>query len=165
MWELCWVTQEEYWCVVGNNIPVAILGAKFDRKASRIAGAVVGPGLSTNGREAHRNRAFLSLLREDVGRSHARYGVRAFKVPVCTTSLCVDDPLRDPLAVEVGEQVDEMEILQQKRAVLTDSLSLVRVRHRGTVGGGIKCIFGSHPTILLVRRELGGDMTSEAGIC
>lgn len=122
-------------------------------------------GLSTDCRKAHRDWAFLALLREDVGGGQAGYGVGALEETVRPTTLCVNHPLRDPLSVEVGEQVNEVEVLQKKRAVLADSLSLIWVRHRSSVGSSIEGVFGSYSAVLLICRELGGDMPCETGIC
>jgi len=40
--ELGWIAQEKYGSVVGNDIPVSLLGAKLDREPTRIPSAVVG---------------------------------------------------------------------------------------------------------------------------
>ncbi len=37
VWELGRITQEEYWCVVCNHIPVALFGTELDRETSRVA--------------------------------------------------------------------------------------------------------------------------------
>ena len=39
------------------------------------------------------------------------------KFAICTGSLRMDDSLGNSFAVEVGEEIDEMEILQQKRPI------------------------------------------------
>lgn len=46
---------------------------------------------------------------------------------VRTTALGVDNAFRNALAVEVREQIYEMEILEQQRAVLAGALRLVGV--------------------------------------
>ena len=41
---------------------------------------------------------------------------------VSSSSLGVDDSLRDTFTVEVSKQVDQVEILKEERAILTNSL-------------------------------------------
>lgn len=41
MGELGWISQEEDRCVIGNNIPIALLRSEFDRESSRITSAVM----------------------------------------------------------------------------------------------------------------------------
>lgn len=51
--------------------------------------------------------------------------------------LGVDDTLGDALPVEVGEQVDEVVVLEEERSALADSLGLVRVWDGDTIGGRV----------------------------
>jgi hypothetical protein len=46
--ELRWVSQEEDGCVVGDNIPIALLGPELDRETTRVSGTVVRTRLATN---------------------------------------------------------------------------------------------------------------------
>lgn len=39
----------------------------------------------------------------------------------------MNDPLWDTFAVEVGQQINQMEVLQQKRAILPNSLGALRI--------------------------------------
>jgi hypothetical protein len=39
--EFCRISQEEDWGIVGNIVPVALLGPELDGKSTRIAGTVV----------------------------------------------------------------------------------------------------------------------------
>jgi hypothetical protein len=49
----------------------------------------------------------------------------------------VHDTLWDTLSVKVGEEVYQVEVLEEEGTILSDALSLVRVGHGHTVGGGI----------------------------
>jgi hypothetical protein len=49
----------------------------------------------------------------------------------------MDDTLGDTLTIEMSEQVDQMEVLEQERAVLANPLKLLWVRDRSTVGGRV----------------------------
>ena len=61
---------------------------------------------------------------------------------VCSTTLGVGNTLWDTLTVEVREQVDQVVVLKKERAILADTLGLVRVRHRNAIGGGVKSVLG-----------------------
>jgi hypothetical protein len=49
----------------------------------------------------------------------------------------MDDTLRDSLAIKVGKQVDQVEILQQEGSIETRSLGGVRVGNGDSVRGGV----------------------------
>jgi hypothetical protein len=49
----------------------------------------------------------------------------------------VDHTLGNPLTIEVGQQVDQVEVLEQERAILADSLELLGVRDRSTIGSRV----------------------------
>ena len=54
-----------------------------------------------------------------------------------SAALCVDDSFWDTLTIEMREQIDQVEVLKQERAILAGSLRLVRVWLRGTIAGGV----------------------------
>lgn len=47
--------------------------------------------------------------------------------PVCASALGVDNPLWDPFAVKMRQQIEQVEILEQKGPVLSDSLRAFRI--------------------------------------
>jgi hypothetical protein len=55
---------------------------------------------------------------------------------------CTDDTLGDTLTVEVREEVDMMEVLQEKGAMRADLLSSVGLSDGGAVGGGVYGVIG-----------------------
>jgi hypothetical protein len=89
--------------------------------------------LATDCRKSNGDRTFLALCAEHVGHAKIIERVRAFEDTMSTAALGVDDTLRDALAVEVGEEVDQVEVLKQKRAILAGSLRLVRMGLRGSI--------------------------------
>lgn len=50
-----------------------------------------------------------------------------FELTISTCALCMNDTLWYTFAVEVGQQVNQMEVLQQKRAILPNSLGTLRI--------------------------------------
>lgn len=104
--ELGWVTQKEDGSVVGDHIPIALVGPELDAEASRIASAVVGTGLATDGGEADSNGAFLAGDAEDIGLAQVFHGLGALEGTMGTTALGVDDSLGNPFAVEVGDEIN-----------------------------------------------------------
>lgn len=73
---------------------------------------VVRAGLATNGRKAHRQRARLSLGAEDIRHAKVVHRVCAREGSVSSAALGVDDTLWDPLPVEMGDEVDQVEVLE-----------------------------------------------------
>ena len=55
-----------------------------------------------------------------------------------TTAFCVDNTLGNSLAVEVGQEINQVEVLQQERAILASSLGLIWVRDGGAIAG-VEC--------------------------
>ena len=131
--ELGGISEEEDGRVVRHDVPVALVRLHLDGEAARVPRAVVRAGLAAHRREADGDGARLAFFAEDVGDGEVRERVRALEVAVGAAALGVDDALGDPLAVEVREQVDQVEVLQEQGTVLACPLGLVRVRLRHAV--------------------------------
>jgi len=56
------------------------------------------------------------------------------EVTVSTSTLCVDNTLRNSLSVEVCEEINVVEVLKQERTVKAYSLSSVWLGDWGAVG-------------------------------
>jgi hypothetical protein len=108
MGEFGGIPQEEDWSVVGNDIPVALLGPQLDSKPSWISGKIMGTGLATDSREPNREGAFLSLGTEDIRRGEVVKRIGAHEFTMSTTALCVHNSFWDAFAIEVGEEVNQM---------------------------------------------------------
>ena len=119
--ELGGVAKEEDGRVVGHHVPIALISPELDREAARVPSAVVGAGLAADGGEADGDGAHLAGF-EDVGAAQVIEGVRGPVVSVSAATLGVDNALGDTFAVKVREQVDEVEVLQEQRTVLTRPL-------------------------------------------
>ena len=100
--ELRWVSQKEYWSVICDMIPVALLSSELDGEAPGVSSAVVRTRFATNGRKSDCYRTLLSLGREQVCDCQIIERVCAGENTVSTAALCVNDTLWDTLAIEVG---------------------------------------------------------------
>lgn len=60
-----------------------------------------------------------------------------FEFAIGPRALCVHDALGDAFAVEVGEEVNQVDVLQEKRAVGADALGGVGVVDGAARGGGV----------------------------
>src|SRR5271154_1686066 len=100
MRELGQISQEEDGCVVGDDIPIALIRSQLNGKSTRAMSQIVRSRLITDGGEADGDRTFLPLGTEDIGGRELWYGICAFKVAVGAAALGMNDALWDTLAVE-----------------------------------------------------------------
>lgn len=162
--ELGRVTQKEDGGVVGDHVPIALIGTEFDAEATRIASAVVGTGLATDGGETDSDGAFLVGDAEDIGLTQIIHGLGALEGTMSTTALGMDDSLGNPFAVEVRDKIDQVEILQQQRTIGADPLGLVGVRHWHAIAGGVDGVLGLCFAVVLVGGEGLGSHDCDGGL-
>ena len=151
--ELGRISKEEDRRIIRYHIPVALFSPELDRETSRVSSAVMRAGLATNGREADRDGAFFALLAEDVGNTKIVEGLCASEGTMSTAALGVDDSLGNPFTVEMGEKVDEMEILEEKWPIGPYTLGLVWVGHWNAIAGSVKNLLGGGVTVVFVTSE------------
>ena len=152
--ELGGIAQEENGCIVCHHIPVAFFSPEFDGETSRVSSTVVRSRFATDGRKADSNWTFIACLGKDVGKAEIIERLGAFEGTVCTAALGVDDALGDTLSVEVGDEVDEVEVLEEERAVCTGTLCFVRVRDRNAIAGGVDGLLAWGVAVIFVGSEL-----------
>ena len=119
--ELDRVADEEDAEVVADEVPVAVLGVELDREAARVADRLGGVAAARHRGEADGELGLLAGLLEQL-----RAGVLGdrlvadlagrLEVAEGGGAARVDDPLRDPLAVEVAHLLEEVVVLQRRRA-------------------------------------------------
>lgn len=132
--ELGWVAQEEDGRVVVHKVQVAFLGVQLDGETTGVSGSIGGARLTSDGRETSNQ---LGLLADGVQERRATdVGdvVGDLEVAERAGTLGVDHSLGDSLSVEVGKRVDQVEVLQQQGAVLTNTLGGEWVGNGVTVG-------------------------------
>ena len=144
------VSQKEDWCIVGHDIPVALVCPHLHREASRVPSAVVRTRFATDCRETNSDGTFLALGTEDVCLGQVVRRICAFEVAMSATALSVHNALGNTFAIEVGEEVDQVEVLQEERSILTNALGLVWVRHGDAIAGGVGGFLAGRLAILLI---------------
>jgi hypothetical protein len=63
------VTDEEYWGVVENPIPVSLFRVEFNREPSRITGTISRAFFSSDGGKSGDEVRLLPNMAEDIGRA------------------------------------------------------------------------------------------------
>lgn len=110
MRELCRIADEEDRSVVVHPIPDTFLRLDLHGKSTRITSGIRGSALTTDRAESDSGRCLLSNgCKKGVGGDIGQV-VSDFKVSVSTSTLGVDDTLRDSLAIEVSEEIDVVEV-------------------------------------------------------
>ncbi len=71
-----------------------------------------------------------------------------------SATFSVDNSLWDSLAVEVGDEVDQVEVLKEEGAICTSTLGLVWMRHWDTIAVGVDGLLGWSIPVILVGAEL-----------
>lgn len=132
------ISQEEDGCVIRHDVPVTLIRPHLDGEASWVASTVVGALLATDRRKSNSNWTFLSLRAEDVRDRQIIQRIRALEVSMSATAFGMDDTLWDTLTVEVGEQINQVEILEEERTILAGSLCLVWVGCRDAIAGCVE---------------------------
>ncbi|KAH0357207.1 CAT1 catalase, partial [Aureobasidium melanogenum] len=129
---------------VGGGI--ALLGCCWRQHPSY---PLVGTRLATNSGESNSDGALLAGL-ENVGHTQVVKRVGGLVVTVGTTTLGVNDTLGNTLAVEVRKKVYQVEVLEEKRTVLSDTLNLVGVRHGDTIAGSVQGVLRGGIAVVVV---------------
>jgi hypothetical protein len=78
--------------VVGDKVPVSLLGLELDREPSRVSSEIARTGLSSDGGESDGDGAFGALL-EQIGNTEVLEAIGAFPGTVSSRSFSVNDPL------------------------------------------------------------------------
>ena len=115
------VADEKHFQVVADQVPVSVFGVELRGEASRIAQRLGRVSAVDDRREPNEDRRALSLLLKKLGtrvladRLVAKCAV-GFEEPVGASAAGMDDALGDPLAVEMGDLLEELIILQRRSA-------------------------------------------------
>ena len=113
------IAEEEHRRVVADDVPVAFLGVELQRGAADVALRIRRAALAGDGGEAHEHRRLLADGAEDLRPGEAGDVVRHGEGAVGAPAFRVHPPLRDHLAVEMRQLLDQPDILQQRRAART----------------------------------------------
>ena len=134
--ELERVAQEEDRRVVADEVPVSFLGVELDREAADVALGVGCAALAGHGGEAHEEVGLLADRREDLGLGVPGDVVGDREGAVGARALGVHAALGNHLAIEVGELLQEPDVLQQRRPARTGGHDVLVVGDgRARIGG------------------------------
>jgi len=141
MRKLSRVSQEEDRSVVEDPVHVALLSPELDREASRVTSTVGRAGLATYCGESNGNGA-LGLRAEEWCKAEIGNRVGGAVDTVSSSTLGVNDTLRNALSVEVREEIDEVEVLEKKGTFAANTLCLVGVRNNNAIRGAVRAGLG-----------------------
>ena len=113
IWEFNWVVDEEHWGIVSNHIVVALFGVEFNGKSSWVSHGIWGTSLTGDGGESEEEWRLLSNLVEEASLGEWSHIVSDFEDTMGCGSLSMHNTLWDSLSVEMGELIDEGEVLQK----------------------------------------------------
>ena len=124
--ELDRVADEEDGQVVADEVPVAVLGVELEREASGVAHQLGGVPAAGDGREAQGCLGALALGLEqlcagEVGDRQVAAPAVGLEVAERGGATGVNDPLRDALAIEVADLLEELIVLERRRPARADA--------------------------------------------
>jgi hypothetical protein len=161
VFDLLRVSDEKDGGVVSDHVVDALLCVVFDGESSGVSGYVAAALLPSDCAEASEDGRSLPHCGEELRSGVLRHVVGDLEVPVGTGPLRVDDPLRDALAVEVGELVDEGHVLEKEGTGGAHTETVLIVIDGGAVARGEEG--GSGGTVGLVGAGHGGGEGSGEG--
>ena len=142
------VLDEEHRDIVADEVPIALAGVELHRKAAHVARRVDRSGPASDGREADEHFGLLALG-EDGGSGEVRDVVGRLEHAVRARSAGVNDPLGDPLVIEVEDLFAKDEILQQRRPARAGLQAVLIVTDRHAMVGRQACRITGRPLMRL----------------
>ncbi len=154
--ELAGVLDEEHRGVVADEVVVALLGVELQRESARVAHRVRRAEVARHGGEPQEGLGLLADLGEEGRPGPARDVGRHRERAVGGGAAGVHHALRNALAVEVRELLEQLLVLDQRRTADTGGLGVLVVGDGGTRlrrEGGAQLVLGSHVRGLRVIRS------------
>jgi hypothetical protein len=121
--------------IIPHKIPIPLLRIELHTKPPRIPRRIRTPLLAAHRTEPAHDLRLLSHSTEDVRIADVSNVVRDDELAICASTFGVNDALGDALAVEMGEEVDEVEILEQNWSVGSYALESFGAVDGCAVGG------------------------------
>ncbi len=156
--ELDRVLDEEHRGVVADEVVVALLGVELHREAARVADRVRAAEGVGHGGEAQEDLGAPADRAQEVGVREAADVVGHLEVAVGAGAAGVHDALRDALAVEAGELLDEVLVLDQEGAADAGGSGVLVVGDRGAGLGGEHALRHRGPSVALQTRGSADHM-------
>ncbi len=111
--------------------------ASSELHTSRVSGTISRALLATNGREASDTWSLLADTSQHVNRGNVADIIGNLELAIGTGSLGVDNTLGDSLPVEMGEKINQVEVLKQERTIGANSLPARRMMDGIAIGGSV----------------------------
>ncbi|CFP67595.1 Uncharacterised protein [Bordetella pertussis] len=145
--ELERIANEEHGRVVADQVPVAFVGIELDGEATHVTFGVGRAALAGHGRKAQEQRRLLADFGEDPGARVAGNVMRDREGAIGARAFGVHHALGNAFTVEVGQFLQEPDVLQQGGAARPRRHGVVVVGNRRT-GGGSEGLVGHcvHPS-------------------
>ena len=118
--------------VVPHHVPVAFLGVELQGKAAHVTLSIGGAQFTRHRRESGDHIGLLADFGKNLGLGVAGDIVGDGEGAVCAPALGMDDALGDPLAVLMGQLLEELVVLHQKRAARTCGQRVLIVGNGGS---------------------------------
>ena len=152
------VAQEEHRRVVADHVPVAFLGIELHREASNVTLGVSGAALARHDGEAGEQIRLLAHFGEDLGAGETGDVMRDRERAIGTRPLGMHAPLGNHFTVEMGELLQEPDVLQQLRPPGAGRQNILVVDNRAAGVGGQSFVFQEMPPWCAVKKggESGG---------
>ena len=128
------VSEEEDRGIVEDPIPIPLFGVELDREASRIPSGVRRSLFTSDCGKTCNTFCLLANSIKHIQRSQITDVVRDLEFSICSSALGMDDSFRNTLTVEVGEEINQVEILEKERAILTDYNEIMSATASGLPG-------------------------------
>ena len=153
------IPDEEHLQVVADQIPVPVEGLELDREPARIAlrlRALLG---ACHGGEAHEHRGLHARLVQDAGpgvfagRLIADLTV-GLEITVGAGAARMDHALGNPLAVEMGDLLDELIVFECRGSALADRAHRLVVANRVPLAGRQNHLIVTHAALLSGQRTV-----------
>ena len=135
--ELGRIPHEKDGSVVEHPVPVALFGVELEGKPTRVTSTVGGALFATDCRETSKHLGFLADSLEHVRNGKITDVICDLEFTIGASTLGMHNTFGDPLAVEMRQQIDQVEVLEQERTVTTDPLGRLGVHDRTAIGGGV----------------------------
>jgi hypothetical protein len=159
--ELDRVAHEERRRVVADEVVVALVGVELEREPARVADRVGAAHLAGHGGEAGEDRRALADLREEARRRPLGDVGGDLEEAVGAAALGVDDPLGDPLSVEVLQLLHKVRVVQHRGTVRPDrQRELIAGDRDAGIGRGSRDV----PFIAHCETSCSGSVPSALGV-
>jgi len=111
--KLQWVAKKEDWCVVPDQVPVAVLAIELHRKSAQVAVSIGAAAFNCDVRKTDGEFRLAADSIEDLRFGVLRHIVFKFEVAESASTFCVHDAFGYPLAIEMCVLLEKPRVFEQ----------------------------------------------------